>query len=149
MTTRKPLVAVSGVLKEIPATDFISPGAGVALPNGSASAPSAALNTQDGMYYEPVDPSGVTRNVAFSVGGAFAFGLGTTQAAFMKVGAGYQINVLSEGTAALNTRQYTSDSSPAHFNVIKVRGTIAAPAIVATNDNIGVFAFQAAAAVSG
>lgn len=119
--------------------------------DGSAAAPGLAVHVANaGMYYETSDPAGNIRPIAFSMAGAYVAGFSSTGLnVAIPGGGGAQVTVIGEGTATHGATRSSANTSAPGFLLTKSRGTIAAPAIIATNDLEGTISFRGAGAVSG
>lgn len=119
----------------------------VTVPAGSAAAPSLSVNGQGGLY------SPGAGLVSVAVGGTergrwgssgLAIGAGFDPASVLDIrGSGVQrIVVRSDAEANLRLYRYSSDVSTSSAQLVKGRGTQAAPAIPASGDSLGSYQFR-------
>lgn len=133
MATDKALVLLSGTANQIPVTDFLDPGAGVAFPNGSAAAPSAYWNTNYGIAYDSTNSA-----LGFSAAGVQTLRIDANGWRCQQAGGATVQGVLvGDGVVQEIFREYSNNTTAPTVDMGKARGTRAAPAIAQLGDAIG------------
>ena len=119
---------------------------GLKLPNGSASSPALALNTNSGLFYDSTN-SGIGLAVA---GAQIGYLNSSSLRISLAGGASAQLNIQSESIANNQIETYSASASTAPaYTLRRGHGTIASPAIAVNGDTIGNISFQPYTAASG
>lgn len=110
----------------------------VKFPNGSASAPSVALNTNYGFFYDTTNVG-----IGFTSNGS-QIGWFSANGPVYSIAGGTAVNIKAQSEAATsNTLETYSTTSSANVFQRRARGTIASPAVPQTSDVLGAMNAQA------
>ena len=136
MANDRPIYLTFGQYAQIPATDFVDPGAGVQFPNGSAVAPSAAFATNNGFFYDTTNLGPGLAIAGVQIGWLNASGLTVSIAG----GGLASVLVMGEGTTpTIGVQKFSNDANAANNQIGKGRGTIASKAVPVLNDVLGIY----------
>lgn len=109
---------------------------GMKFPNGSASSPAAALNTNSGLFWDTT-----SSGLGFSVGGAEIACLSPTALTVSTPGSGFIFSATGEAATTFQNIVFQSGANMPVYALRKGRGTIASPSVPITGDALGTVRF--------